>query len=112
MGGSYMNTRDRIFDSGDRIIEMAKHDIEALSEHLEGPPPGASALTREEHMAWMEKTIAEAHRAYPPQMYMTPDGPQFGSLWMLTRKYVDGWPEEFKRYQRELQVQQEGEVAQ
>ena len=102
-----MNTRDQIYDIGDRVIEQGKHDIEALGKLLEGPPPGAAEPNRDEHIAWMEQTIAMAVRAYPPALYMTPDGPQFGSLWLLTRKYVDGWDAEFKRYQRELKARAE-----
>ena len=97
-----MNARDRITDIGQRVIDLAKADMERLPAFLEGPPPNARELNDAEHVAWMAKVVAAKFREYPPQMYMTPDGPVFNSIWLLTRPFVKGWDVEVRRYRREL----------
>lgn len=92
------------------IWASALDQIEALDpkidDQLDGAAPGQKTPNREQHMAWMQMQIMQNEQKYPPQMYMTPQGPRMASLWVLTRPFVHGWDKEFARYLRESKAMQ------
>lgn len=96
-----MTPAERLSDTWGKVLDMIVELDDRMKPHLEGYAPEYREPNAMQHMVWFERELAKHEQQYPKQWYMTEHGPRFASLWLLTRAYVTGWEDEFKRYQRE-----------
>lgn len=96
-----MTQAERLDDIWNQAMDQLDELDDKMAPHLEGGPPGTHRPNAQQHRAWFEMQVSRHEKQYPPQWYVTPEGPKFGSLWTLTRPFVKGWDDEIKRYARE-----------
>ena len=80
----------------DRAGEIVKDFEKDVLKAAQQDTYGTKRASDEEFLAWMNSMVA----MYPPQLWMTPEGPVVESLWTLCLRRMANGKDEWKRWVR------------